>query len=140
MTADDDHPPTERIIDPAAAEWERKYASWIHLAGLIGGIVAAFSSGISLPVVLVVVIVMWLSRRDESVFIDDHGREAVNFQISLLLYALILFPIAVVLTCGIGFILIIPIAILAIVGTASASSAAKRGEYFRYPATIRLLR
>jgi uncharacterized protein len=141
MTADHiNHPPTDRLVDPAAQDWERNYASWIHLVGLIGGIVAALSSGISLPVVLFVVLVMWLTRRGESVFIDDHGREAVNFQISLLLYALILFPIAVILTCGIGFILIIPIAILAVVGTSSASSAAKRGEYYRYPATIRLLK
>jgi uncharacterized protein len=129
-----------RAVDALAAEWERTYAMWIHLAGLIGGIAAALSAGVSLPMALLAVLILWLIKRDQSPFVDDHGREAVNFQISLIIYAMVLFPIAVVLTCGLGFVLIIPIAILAIVGTWTASLAAKRGEYFRYPATIRLLR
>ena len=139
MTAENLHPPAERVVDAEALEWERTFAMWTHLAGLIGGVAAALSAGVSLPFALLAVLILWLIKRDESVFVDDHGREAVNFQISLLIYALVLFPIAVLLTCGLGFVLIIPIAILAVVGTASAASAANRGEYYRYPATLRFL-
>lgn len=128
-----------RVRDPHAQEWERTYAMWTHLAGLFGGIAAAASAGISLPLSLVIVLILWLVKRDQSPFIDDHGKEAVNFQISLLLYAIVLVPIAGVITCGLGFLLIIPVALLAIIGGILAATAANRGEYYRYPATIRLV-
>lgn len=126
-----DHP----AVDVEAVEWERTYAMWTHLAGLIGAVTAAFSVGASLLVVLL----LWLIKRDQSPFVDDHGREAVNFQISILIYTLLVVPIGII-TCGIGAILIVPIMILAIVGAAMAASAAHNGRYYRYPATIRLLK
>jgi uncharacterized protein len=131
--------PGDPVVDAYATEAERTYAMWTHLAGLIGGVAAALSAGISLPFALLAVLILWLIRRETSPFIDDHGREAVNFQISLVIYALILVPAAAMITCGLGLILIIPIAILAVVGTAMAASAASKGAYFRYPATIRLV-
>jgi uncharacterized protein len=128
------------LVDADAAEWERNYAQWIHLAALIGGIVAAFSAGIGLPFVLVAVLTLWLVKKDQSPFVDDHGREALNFQISLLIYTIVLWPIAIVMTCGAGIILGIPIAILALAGTFRGSQAAQRGEFYRYPACLRFLR
>lgn len=130
----------ERLVDTDAAAWERSYAMWIHLAGLIGGVSAAMSSGISLPFAVLAVLILWLIRRDESPFVDDHGREAVNFQISILIYALVVVPVAAIVTCGVGALLVLPIAVLAVVGTSMGASAANRGEYFRYPATIRVLK
>ncbi len=35
-------------------------------------------------------IVLWSINKDKSSFIDKHGKQAINFQISILLYALIL--------------------------------------------------
>jgi uncharacterized protein len=127
------------LVDPDAAEWERNYAQWTHLAGLIGGAVALFSAGVSQPFALVGVLVMWLVKRDQSPFVDDHGKEAVNFQISILIYILLTLPIGL-MTCSIGwFVLPIAIAVLDIVGTIRGSQAASRGEFYRYPACIRLL-
>lgn len=126
-----------RVVDERAQEWERHYAQWIHLGSLIGCVVAAVSIGIGLPMVLLVVLVLWLVKRTESPFVDDHGREAVNFQISLLIYSVIAFVLS--FAC-IGFLLIPPIALLALLGTLMGSKAAARGEYYRYPACIRLLR
>jgi uncharacterized Tic20 family protein len=42
------------------------------------------------------------------------------------------------ITCGFGALLYIPLLVLAIVGVIQATLAAKRGEYYRYPATLRL--
>ena len=130
---------TVRVVHDGAQEWELNYAQWIHLSALIGGIVAAASAGIGLPLVLVVVAAMWLGKRSESPFVDDHGREAVNFQVSMLIYFMVVWPAAILLTCGVGVVLGIPLAVLAIVGTWQGSKAAGRGEYYRYPACIRLL-
>ncbi len=35
-------------------------------------------------------IILWVANKDKSEFIDTHGKQAINFQISILLYALIL--------------------------------------------------
>ncbi|TXG39127.1 DUF4870 domain-containing protein [Seonamhaeicola maritimus] len=35
-------------------------------------------------------IILWIANKDKSEFIDDHGKQAINFQISILLYAIII--------------------------------------------------
>jgi uncharacterized Tic20 family protein len=127
---------TARVVDEQASADERHSAAWVHRASLIGMLIAFFTAGFGTPIVLLVVAVMWLARRTESPFVDDHGREAVNFLISLTIYAVLAWTLAVIL---IGFVLMPFIAILAIVGTWNGMKAAERGEYFRYPACIRLL-
>lgn len=110
--------------------------NWAMLTHVLAGALAILAT----PVFSVVyTLVMWLVKKDESGFLDDHGREATNFWISLLLYSIVLLPLAVVLTCGVGVLLYIPLLIIAIIGVIQAALAAKNGEYYRYPATIRLL-
>jgi uncharacterized Tic20 family protein len=119
---------------------DKAYAMWIHL----GALLASFTGTGILP--LVVALVMWLVKKQDSAFIDDHGREAVNFQISLfllLVIGLVVIGILGFVTCGIGWALLavwgLAIVGLGIVGTILAAMAANRGEYFRYPACIRLV-
>ena len=40
-------------------------------------------------------LVLWIANKDKSKFIDNHGKEAINFQISILLYTVILGMITV---------------------------------------------
>lgn len=40
-------------------------------------------------------IILWVSNKDKSEFIDAHGKQAINFQISMLLYAIVLGTLAV---------------------------------------------
>lgn len=128
-----------RLVDHDASESERNWAMWMHLS-LLGNFVA--------PVIIFVVpLLMWLTRRDNSPFIDDHGKETLNFHITLAIYALALpFVGAIIgaLLCGVGLIVTIPVAlllpyVLGLVGVIQASTAAKRGEYYRYPMTLRLI-
>jgi hypothetical protein len=35
-------------------------------------------------------IVLWMANKEKSEFVDNHGKQAINFQISILLYALII--------------------------------------------------
>jgi len=128
-----------RAYAPGLADDEKSWAMFAHL-GLLGH---AILPGISIGIPIVI----WLSKRADSDFIDDHGREAVNFQITLFLYSVVL-PVVVglfgILTCGIGLLLLIPVAflpyVLGIVGMIMASVAANRGEFFRYPMTFRFIK
>lgn len=117
-----------RIVDGHAQEWERTYALFTHLTLL--------TVHVLFPVVPA--LVMWLIKRDRSPFVDDHGREAVNFQISLVLY----FLLGMLLTpaCGVGVVVIGAAYVLGVVGMILAALAASRAEYYRYPVCIRFLR
>ena len=35
-------------------------------------------------------LILWIANKDKSEFVDTHGKQAINFQISILLYAIIL--------------------------------------------------
>ncbi|MEX2219814.1 MAG: DUF4870 domain-containing protein [Phycisphaerales bacterium] len=118
-----------RVVDPQAAEWERTYSMFMHLTLL--------AATFFLPVIPA--LVMWLIKKDQSPYVDDHGREAINFQLSLTLYTILLVPLMAIITCGVGLVLYIPIYVMAIVGMIVAAKAANSGEYYRYPATIRFL-
>lgn len=121
--------PRDRFVDSDATEGERTYAMFTHLTS----VVTVFSG---LPVIAA--LIMWAIRRKDSPFLDDHGLEAMRFQLSLFLYGLMLIPIGF-LTLGVGAVLGgLGIFALAIVGTVLAAQAAHRGEYFRYPMTLRL--
>ena len=80
-------------------------------------------------------LVMWLSRRDSSAFIDDHGREVMNMSIT----GVLLFLLGL-LTGGIGMIVWIPWAIVTLIALIRGAVAASNGEYFRYPMTFRFLK
>ncbi|MFU8829639.1 MAG: DUF4870 domain-containing protein [Phycisphaerales bacterium] len=129
-----------RLRDTSAKSGDRQYAMFTHLAGLLS--IFDFS-----VLGFVATLVMWQIRKDDSAFLDDHGKEAVNFQISLFLYALILaiasIPIVIV-TLGLGFLIIVPLAIglflLRVVGSICAAVAANRGEFYRYPMCWRLIK
>lgn len=116
-----------RLVDPSIASDVRTYALLMHLTPLLG---------LVLPVVSVAApVIMWQVRRTSSPFIDDHGREAVNFHISLMVYALAGIPLSMFCFVGIG--VWVAAGILAVVGMVMASIAAHNGEYYRYPMCLR---
>ncbi len=120
-----------RAYDPDVTSDEQTYAMFMHLSLLGYLIINIFA--IAIP------IVMWVIKKDESPFLDDHGREALNFQITLVIFSILIVPIGLV-TCGAGFFLYIPLYILALIGMIFAAIAANRGEFYRYPMTIRFLK
>lgn len=111
----------------------RSYATFTHIVPLISHL------GGPIVVPIVAAIIMWQIKKDQSPFIDDHGREAVNFQISLAIYWLVVIPLFTILTCGILAVLFIPLLVLNVAGCVLAAKAAHRGEYYRYPMSIRFL-
>lgn len=117
-------PNSQPIEAPGKA---RDWAVFTHLS--------AFSIFIGIPSV-VGPLVMWLIKKDQDPYADFHGKEAINFNLSFLLYGL---ASAVLLLVLIGFVLLPAVFItwfvLVIIGTVKASN----GEYYRYPFTIRFI-
>lgn len=97
------------------------------------------SGGVLAPLPLAAVWIWWLATRSRSVFLDDHCRESMNFQISMGLYAIIVL-IAGIPTCSAAWWVGIPIlSVIALIGCILATRASLLGRPYRYPATLRLV-
>jgi len=104
----------------------------IHLLALLTGFIG--------------VLILWLVKKDNSKFVDFHGREALNFMLTLLIYSIALVVISVVIffvTMGFGIFLMVPLIMIIGIGQLvceiMACIAAHRGEWHRYPLSIRII-
>jgi uncharacterized Tic20 family protein len=100
-----------------------------HLLGLAGLTGIPFANVIA-PLIL------WLVKKDSNPGVDAHGREAVNFQISMSIYTIIA---ALSMFILVGFILLPTVLIANLVLMIMAAVRANRGEFYRYPFTIRFI-
>lgn len=92
-------------------------------------------------------LVVWLWQRDKDPFVVAHAREALNFNLSVLLYAVVgglVAALLAIVTLGIGVIVIVPIAFAAaiafVVLVVVAAVRASNGQPYRYPVTVRWIR
>ena len=113
----------------AADQEVRNTAVAAHLSTL-AGLVVPFGSVIG-P------LAVWLTRRDRDPFIDDTGREALNFGISIAIYGLVALAAALML---VGIPLLIVGVIAWVVLASLAATRASQGQAYRYPLTLRLVR
>ena len=81
-------------------------------------------------------LIVWLAKRQDSPEIDAHGKESMNFQISMLIWNVIAGILCLVL---IGIPLLILLHILNIIFVIVATIRASEGQLYRYPLTIRLI-
>lgn len=119
-----------RAYAPGITDDEKTWALISHLSLLAHLVIPLFA--IAIPIII------WATKKDSSAFVDDHARESINFQITLILYHLIAIPLAII-TCGIGGLLVLVAYVLGVVGMIMAAMAANRGEFFRYPMTFRFI-
>ena len=83
-------------------------------------------------------LIVWLLKRAESPSVDAHGKESLNFHITIMIYAFWLGLLGFV-SCGITWLLLIALAVFQIVCTILAAIKASNGEFYRYPLTIRMV-
>jgi uncharacterized Tic20 family protein len=107
------------------SETERNWAMFCHLAAFAGFFVPF--GGVIGPLVI------WLSKRDESTWINENGKASLNFQLSMLLYMVLVVPLCLII---IGIPLLIILGTLKIIFIVIASVKASKGEEFRYPLAI----
>jgi len=82
-------------------------------------------------------LIVWLVKRGDSPEVDAHGKESLNFQISMLIYDAIAAILCIVL---IGIPILIALWVLNTVLVIIASIQASEGKFYRYPLTIRLIK
>ncbi|MDO9274737.1 MAG: DUF4870 domain-containing protein [Lutibacter sp.] len=118
---------------------DKNYSSITHLSSFAGCI---FPLGN-----VIAPLVLWSAKKNESAYIDTHGKAAVNFQLSLMLYAFLLAMLIIpltIFTLGLGLIAVIlgfiPVILIIIAAIISASIKATHGEYYHYPFTIEFIK
>ena len=141
-------PPPVTPPQPAAQAWpqqqagaggdQRNWAVGAHLSALVASVVTGLA--------ILGPLAVYLIKKDEDRFIAEHAREALNFQLTWLIGGFVAGIVAVIVTLvtvGFGLIVFVPaaigFAIAWIVFMIKAAMAASRGDYYRYPLTIRLV-
>ena len=82
-------------------------------------------------------LVIYLIKKDEIPFVNDQGKESLNFQISITIYSAVA---AILIIVFIGFPLLIIIAVVDFILVIIASLKANTGIPFRYPLSIRIIK
>lgn len=107
---------------------ERTWGMFCHLSALAGFIVP-FGN-------IIAPLVIWLVKKDEMPFVNDQGKESLNFQITVFLAAIVCF---ILIFVAIGFLLLPALAIYTLVMIIIAAMKANEGVSYRYPFILRLI-
>jgi uncharacterized protein len=107
---------------------DRNWAMGAHLSAFLAAYIALGFLG---PLVVLLV------RGDRSQFVRRHAVEALNFNITVLIYVVICIILAIVL---IGFVLLIALGVLYVITVIVGAVRANAGEDYRYPLTIRFVK
>ena len=133
-------PIPDPILDGLPSAEEKQWAMFAHLSALAGGLLTSAVGGWG---TFIGPLVIWLVKKDTMKFVDDQGKEALNFNITIAIACFALLLLSIV-TLGIGLILAVPlwviIAIAWLVLTIVAAVKANNGEFYRYPMTLRLVK
>jgi uncharacterized Tic20 family protein len=82
-------------------------------------------------------LIVWLIKKDQSKFVDEQGKEALNFQITLLIGDVI----GIATSCLIvGWFILLAVWGIRLVFCILAAIAVNKGEHYRYPFAIRLIK
>lgn len=118
-------------MQPAPSKSERQWAMGCHLAALCGILVPVAAANLLGPLII------WLIKRVDGAFIDEQGKEALNFQISLFLYELLGWMLLLV---GIGILIVIAVRVVGFILVIVAAVKVGDGVPYRYPACIRFIK
>jgi len=110
------------IAAPLSPSDERLWATLAHIGPLVIGFLAP--------------LIIWLVFKDRSRFVDDQGKEALNFQIAVTIAAIVA-AIATFWALGFGAVIV---GVVALVYMILGAVAANRGEPYRYPVTWRIVK
>jgi uncharacterized Tic20 family protein len=107
---------------------DRMMAMFCHLSALIGFVIP-FGN-------IIGPLIIWLIKKDQSPLVDQHGKEAINFQISMTIYIIASIILILVL---IGIPLLVFLGLFELVVIVIAAVKANEGQLYKYPLSIRFL-
>ena len=117
-------------VQPPALRQDRTLDALCHFLSLAGLVGIPFGN-------IVGPLILWVLKRDEFPAVNEHGKESINFQISMTIYTIIA-GLSILLVIGIVLLPAIIIANLVFVIIAGVKAA--NGEFYRYPLTIRFIK
>ena len=100
-----------------------------HLSQLIS-LVTGFGS-------LIVPLILWVTQKEKIHQMDEHGKNIINFQLSLIVYCLICIPL--ILLFGLGIIGLIVLGIISIFFPIINAIRANNGETPKYPLSLNFI-
>jgi len=102
---------------------ERLYATLGHVGIIIVGFLAP--------------LIVWLIGKERSEFVDDQGKEALNFSILITIAYVVGWITSVIL---VGFLILLAALVLSIIFCIQGAIAANKGERYRYPFNWRIIK
>lgn len=120
----------DSIVKNPIEKQERVWGMLCHLAALLG------LTGIPLLNVIGPLVV-WLFKRKTSPFVDKQGKESLNFQFSMIIYAVFA---ALMIYLKLGMLPLWILAAINLLLVFIAAVGANAGEIYRYPYTIRFIK
>ena len=114
---------------PILEQDEKTIALLSHIGTVVGAVIP-FGNMI-LPLIL------WLVYKDRSIFVGEHSKESLNFQITM---SIIYIICTIFMIIFIGFLMIGAAIIVALIFTIIATIKASEGEYYKYPLAIRFIK
>ncbi|MFK0571555.1 DUF4870 domain-containing protein [Endozoicomonas sp.] len=110
---------------------DKNMAVMAHLLPLFGFMVPGVN--------IVIPLVIWFLKRNKSLYIEHHARESLNFQITISLLV-VLWIVLKLMLVGLLLLPLVPvIVIVVLVFLVRAAMKAGRGEFYRYPLSLRLV-
>jgi uncharacterized Tic20 family protein len=115
--------------EPITENEERQWAMFAHF-GTFSSIIVPLGNFIA-P------IIVWQLKKHDSDFVVEQAKEALNFQITLVIYTLLCLPLCFLV---IGFFFIFALVIFGLIMVIVAGVKANEGMDFRYPMCLRLFK
>ena len=116
-------------IENQPSKDERTWAMLCHFSAF-AGLIFPFGNFLA-PLII------WLIKKEELPFVDDQGKEVLNFQLSMIIYFLISGILCIIL---IGIPIVIGLVIFCFIITIIAAISANDGKSYRYPINLRLIK
>ncbi len=119
------HPPPASAAPPAARTWEML----CHLSALAGWVIPLGN--------LLGPLLVWQLKKNEFPSVDAHGRQALGFQLSCLIYGIVS---ALLMVVVIGIPLLVAVAVFNVVCVILATIKVNNGQPWNYPLALPLLK
>ncbi|HEX8322273.1 MAG TPA: DUF4870 domain-containing protein [Tepidisphaeraceae bacterium] len=115
--------PAAAYMGPPPTQDDRTMAMLAHGLSIVSGFIGP--------------LIIWLIKKDTSPFVDDQGKESLNFQLTLLIGYLFAF---VTMCLIIGYFIFLAVWVCSIVFGILAAIEANKGVAYRYPFAIRIIK
>ena len=122
-------PAVDYAGSPAVSKDERMWGMLCHITAFAGFLIP-FGN-------IIGPLVIWLLKKEEMPFVNDQGKESINFQITIMIGYIIGFVLVFVL---IGVFVLLALMVCSIVFIILAAIKANSGVAYRYPWALRLIK